>query len=140
MSGQGTEVNVVAVPTNVNTETPVMTIPYAGAGARETVVGWLPGQGGFVKLAVGGTMNITPGASTTAVVVRLRRGANSVAGLQIGISETETDAAGVPLNVSFEFGDSTAPPGTAYTVTVQQTAGTGAGTVNYGSCRAWDYS
>lgn len=81
---------------------------------------------------IDGMLNITPGATTTAVVVKVRQGSGT-AGTQVGVSMTHTLAAAASGSIPFMVED-TAPAanaGAVYSVTVTQTAGTGAGTVNH---------
>lgn len=85
-------------------------------------------------IAVTGTANITTGTGTTAVTVRCRRG-TGVAGALVGVSIVHPQAASTQDEISFDFTDSPgAVAGQTYSITVQQTAGTGAGTFN--SCVA----
>jgi hypothetical protein len=97
-------------------------------------------------LIVRGVLNMTAGAGTTAVVVKVRRGTGT-GGATVGpaAGTSHTLAAAASANLAFEVLD-TAPlpnivspsgaqdvPQNLYTVTVAQTGGTGAGTVNYGT-------
>jgi hypothetical protein len=118
---------VSAVPTNVSTETaiavsPNITLPLAGNTAK-----------------VSGVLNITAGAGTTAIVLKVRQG-NGVAGAQVQGNMTHTLAAAASANVPYDVQDSSgayaADGGIPYTVTVTQTGGTGAGTVNQGTINA----
>lgn len=82
------------------------------------------------ELTIAGVVNITTGASTTAVVVRVRRGAG-VAGALVGETETHTLAAAAQASIPFGVTDFPgAVSGQQYTVTVVQTAATGNGTIN----------
>ena len=78
-------------------------------------------------------LNVLAGTSATAIVVRCRQGVGT-GGAQVGPSYTHSLAAGSIAQLQCKFRDSTgvpfAPGGTAYTVTVAQTSGTVAGTVN----------
>jgi hypothetical protein len=78
-------------------------------------------------------MNVTPGTTTSAVVVKCRQGIGT-GGTQVGASETHTLAAGSTAQLHFKFRDTSGVAdtvaGTAYTITLTQTAGTAAGTVN----------
>lgn len=125
--------NSSSMPTNVATETLILVsdpVNYLSA---------VSGEG----LMVRGTMNITAGAGTTAIVVRVRKG-NGLGGAVVGNAVTHTLAAAASANIPYEFLDQPpavtpistptgagAPPGNIYTLSVQQTGGTGAGTVNY---------
>ena len=111
------------VATGTNTETPVATISPAVAVASPS------GEG----VTVSGVVNITAGTGTTAVVVRVRRGVDAT-GSQVGQAATHTLAAGASASIPFCNLDAAASAlsGTdQWTVTVQQTGGTAAGTVNY---------
>lgn len=79
-----------------------------------------------------GTVNILAGTATTAVTVRVRRG-EGITGTVVGIAALHTLAAAATASIPFEAVD-TAVPGDnqVYSVTVQQTAATGNGTVNGG--------
>lgn len=80
-----------------------------------------------------GVINITPGASTTAVVVKVRRG-TGVAGAQVGNTATHTLAAGASGSIPFDVTDFGAQfMSQVYSVTLTQTAGAGAGTINQAS-------
>jgi hypothetical protein len=105
------------------------------AASAETVIYTTPaiqtGQGdGLVGIT--GTVNLTAGTGTTAVVIRIRQG--SLTGPVVGVSPVHTLAAGASANISFGATDSTpfteAAGGGVYVVTAQQTGGTGAGTTN----------
>lgn len=88
------------------------------------------GQGVLVR----GSVNVTAGAGTTAVVVRVRTG-STTAGTLIGVAETDTLAAANSESLPFDFLDSSANAlngNVQYCVTVQQTGATGNGTANYG--------
>lgn len=77
---------------------------------------------------VHGVLNVTAGAGTTAVVVRVRQGSGT-GGTLVGVAQTVTLAAASTASIYYAAPD----PGTTasqYTVTIQQTGGTGAGTVN----------
>lgn len=106
------------------------------AAAEKIILTLNPNQdasvGAGVPNLIEGTVNVTPGASTTAVVVRVRQG-SLIGGTQVGPSITTTLAAAALGNVPFQVEDlaSVANGGNQYVVTVQQTAGAGAGTVNY---------
>lgn len=132
MPAAETKVVVTAVPTNVSTEGVVAT--------SDTISYTAPGGEGLI---VRGVMNITAGAGTTAVVVRVRKGSGT-GGALVGVAMTHTLAAAASANIPYEVLDPApivnplatpsgvqSTPANLYTVTVQQTGGTGAGTVNY---------
>jgi hypothetical protein len=130
MSNLTPPVTVTAVPTNVSTETAVLTIPFAGGAAANPVTGIIGGSG--PKNLVSGSLNITPGTSTTAIVLKCRQGAATVAGTQVSLSKTVGVTAAVPVEIPFNFDDTSGVFADAYTITVTQTGGTVAGTVNAG--------
>lgn len=78
-------------------------------------------------------LNITPGTTTTSVTVKCRQGVG-LAGAALPVGFAHTLAAGNTAQLHCKFRDTSgvpfAPGGTAYTVTVTQTAGTAAGAVN----------
>lgn len=86
----------------------------------------MPGTGGFV--VVSGQINVTPGTSTTAVVVKVRQGSGT-SGTTVK-SMTHTLAAAATGNIAFRCVDESPAAGGQYTVTLTQTAGAGAGTVH----------
>lgn len=86
-----------------------------------------PGTGGFVVIE--GHVALTPGTTTTAVVLKCRRGA-STSGGQVGSSLTQTLAAANSGVIAFRFIDTAPVAGGQYCVSVTQTGGAGAGTVN----------
>jgi len=102
-------------------ETVIYTTPAIQTGAGETPVG------------IAGTVNLTAGTGTTAVVIRVRQ--TNLAGTQVGPSQTHTLAAGASASISFGVTDTSpflqAAGGGVYVITVQQTGGTGAGTTNF---------
>lgn len=86
------------------------------------------GQG----IVVSGDINISPGTGTTSLVLKLRQGANTVTGTQVGNSITVASSVSA---VGFNWLDTSAlalndPAGMQYTVTVTQTGATGNGTVS----------
>lgn len=88
---------------------------------------------------INGVVNITAGAGTTAVVVRVRQGANTTSGTLVGVATTHTLAAAAVGNIPFEVLDTANQFGAIqYTLTVQQTGGTGAGTVNQATIKVSD--
>jgi hypothetical protein len=84
------------------------------------------------KVAVKFFAIFTPGASTTAVTIRLYRGATA-GGTQIGVAVAVAGmfTAGTACQLAACAADQLVNAGQAqYTVTIQQTAGTANGTVN----------
>ncbi|SRR6266496_1633491 len=81
------------------------------------------------SICIEGDLNMLTGATTTAVVVRCRRGVG-IAGALVGVAETFTIGAAANVSISFQFVDS---PGAVanqqYTITVQQTGGSTNGNV-----------
>ena len=106
------------------TETVVLTgqtfESYGGSGG--TYVGGEPPQP--VPAVINVTVNVTPGASTTGQTVRVRHGVNALTGALVGVAEVLG-----PTGGPVEFLDATGDLN-GYTVTVQQVAATGNGTVN----------
>lgn len=108
-----------AATTN-NTETviaQVQNVSNYAAGNRVHLRGWA---------------NVTPGATTTALTFRLRRGVDAT-GLLIG--QPSVEGAGITVGQADDWsveGQETPAEiaGASYVLTVQQTGGTGAGTVN----------
>jgi hypothetical protein len=106
-----------------------------GAAAAETAIITTTANQDAVSVGpilIEGTLNVTPGASTTAVVLKVRQG-SGIAGTQVGPSITQTLAAAALGTVPFQVEDPApaANAGGVYTVSLTQTAGAGAGTVNY---------
>lgn len=129
-----TKVAVSAVPTATSAETTI---------AVSDTISW-NASSGLEGLIIRGVLNITAGTGTTAVVLRVRKGSGT-GGALVGSAMTHTLAAGSSANVAYEVLDA-APianvstpsgaqsvPTNQYTVTVSQTGGTAAGTVNYGT-------
>jgi hypothetical protein len=85
--------------------------------------------GGGQGLVIRGNLNVTTGASTTAIVIKVRQGSGT-GGTQIGNTQTVTAAAAASYDLAFEVIDSSPVPSSQYTVTVTQTAATGNGAVN----------
>ena len=106
-----------------------------GASA-ETIIYTTPAIGptgpGAPVVGVSGTVNITAGTGTTAVVIKVRQ-TNLVTGTQVGPSQTHTLAAGNTASISFGVSDASTylEAGGQYVVTATQTGGTGAGTTNF---------
>lgn len=136
MAGVGTSTRATAVATPVSTEGVVLYIAANPMDMATPSIAGLPGSGSIISNRIDGVMNITPGAGTTAVVVQCHRG-NGTTGTKIGTSQTHTLAAGASANIPFRFQDGASPvppggnsSGSGYSITVTQTGGTGAGTVN----------
>lgn len=83
------------------------------------------GQG----VSVNGNFNVTTGASTTGVTVRVRAGVG-VAGALIGTAVTHTLAAAASATIPYGVLDATLVGTVQYTVTAQQVAASANGTVN----------
>ena len=103
----------------------------------ETVAATLTVDPVFANAPIGrvisGYLNVTPGAATTALVIRVRQG-NTTGGALVGTADTVTVAAAGLESVFFSQVDTgVAPANNQYCVTVQQTAATGNGTVNDGA-------
>lgn len=120
-------VEATAVATAVSTEGLILSIANIGGSNVPGPIG-IGGQGGVSKNLVTGSMNVTAGAGTTAVVIRCRQ--NTVVGAQVGLSKTVTLAAAATAEIPFNFVDLAAAVSQTYVISVQQTGGTGAGTVN----------
>ena len=128
-----------AVPTNVSTEGVVLTVTSAGGNVLTAPIGPGTPNTGAAKKLITGSANITAGAGTTAVVIRCRQ--NGLAGTQVGLSKTVTLAAGSTAEIPLNFLDpAPVAAGQSYVITVQQTGGTGAGTVNDIIAYTPDYS
>lgn len=84
------------------------------------------------NVVICGTINVTAGAGTTAVVTRVRRG-EGITGTVVGIAASHTLAAAAVGTVAFEAVDTAVPnDNQVYSITIQQTGATGNGTVNGG--------
>jgi hypothetical protein len=116
-----------------NTSTVYSTTPPAiGASTESTVISStvnMENQPSGQGVGVNGSLNITAGTGTTAVVVRVRAGVGT-GGALIGVAMTNTLAAGNTATIPFAVLDPTVVGTVQYTVTVQQTGGSVAGTVN----------
>lgn len=85
---------------------------------------------GSDAIEIEGKLNVTAGTGTTACVLRIRRG-NGITGTIVGVAETDTLAAGSSESFPLEGVDTPGDvAGQVYSLTVQQTAATGNGTVN----------
>lgn len=115
------------------------TASVATATSAETVASSTPSNSEVAPYGsniVDGIVNITAGTGTTAVVVRVRQG-TTTSGPLIGPAMTHTLAAGATANIAFFVEDASPVAGNQYALTVQQTGGTAAGTVNYSYIRAY---
>lgn len=105
-------VNVVTTTETVALVTPPVSTTFAGD-----------------QIDIEGKVNMLAGTGTTACVLRIRRG-NGITGTVVGVAETDTLAAGssesFPLQAVDTPGD---VAGQVYSLTIQQTAATGNGTV-----------
>jgi hypothetical protein len=138
MSNISTPLSATAVATNVSTETAALTIPFSSGATANALLG-IPVASAAGKNVILGSLNITAGAGTTAVVVKCRQG-TGVAGTQVGPSKTVTLAATASAEIPLTFQDAAPNSAEAYTITVTQTGGTGAGTVNAITAYTSDYS
>ena len=118
---------------------PISITPPASAatvtdgGAAETVVLTIDGVNTTDvqrQVYIHGSLVIDPGTAATAVVVKVRRG-TTVAGVEVGSTETQTAAAGLKRVIPF---DATDIPGEvadeSYVVTVTETSATADGTLD----------
>jgi hypothetical protein len=83
-------------------------------------------------LSISGFINLLTGTGTTAVVIRVRKG-SLVTDTVVDVAQTHTVGAAVSASIPFGALDGAATTLTAqnYVVTVQQTAASANGTVNY---------
>lgn len=79
---------------------------------------------------INGMLNLLAGTGTTAVVIRVRKGANTTTGTIVGAARTHTLAATNSASVPVSELDTTPGANNVYTVTVQQTGGAAAGNAN----------
>lgn len=102
--------------------------------AAETAVltiGPIGTRGPSDQLEIAGLFSLTTGATTTAVVMRVRRG-NGLAGVVVGAPQTTQLGAALPGTPGFQVVDTPGDVGDQfYTVTAQQTGGTSNGTATY---------
>ena len=118
---------------------PISITPPASAatvtdgGATETVVLTIDGVNTTDvqrQVYIHGSLVIDPGTAATAVVVKVRRG-TTVAGVEVGSTETQTAAAGLKRVIPFDAEDI---PGEvaneSYVVTVTETSATADGTLD----------
>lgn len=98
--------------------------------AETTVLSGIPAAGGnsasCIDQTIVGVINVLAGTGTTAIVVKCKQSG----GTQIGVSQTDTLAAGGSENIPFCFQDTSGANNTSYLLTVTQTGATGNGTVN----------
>lgn len=130
MASISSTTRVAGQATQVSAEGVVITLTSPDDLSNPSIAN-LPTYGNTQNYTISGTMNVTAGAGTTAVVIRCRR--NTVTGTQVGTSQTVTLAAGTLADLSFDFVDFSANPAnqiSSYVITLQQTGGTGAGTIN----------
>jgi hypothetical protein len=132
-----TTVQATAVATAVSTESTVLVIPPVGGPSANVSSANVPG-GNLIKNAIFVDLNITAGASTTAIVVRCRQ-TQAIGGALVDLARTITLAAGSTYDGTLIFRDPAGVVGGAYNITVQQTAGTVAGTVNVINATVNDY-
>lgn len=111
----------------------------APANAVETVALILPGN---VSVPVGTLIvlefaaNLTTGASTTAIIGRVRRG-TTTAGTLVGAAFTTQVGAALSASVDGQCADQPGEvAGQQYCLTLQQTAGTGNGSALFASLQA----
>ena len=86
----------------------------------------LSASGGYNVIE--GQINVTPGTNTTAVVLKLRQGSGT-SGTTVK-TLTHTLAAAAVGQIAFHVIDTAPVAGGQYTLTLTQTAGSAAGTVN----------
>lgn len=107
----------------VSAETVVYTTPVLAIG---------PVGPGVIPIDISGTLYLTAGTGTSAVVIRCRQG--NLTGPLVGPAITHTLAAGASGAISYGFTDTSTfleqVNGGVYVITAQQTGGTGAGTTN----------
>lgn len=100
------------------------------ANAAETVVATLTGvttRSASTQVILEGSAQITTGASTTSVTLRIRRG--GLAGAQVGQPAQQNCGAAVPVAASIQVDDFPGETVSAtYVLTATQNAATGAGT------------
>lgn len=110
------DATAVNVPTTTETVVQTLTVPSNnGPGAVFTLVG---------------RVNHTAGTTTTAVVLRIRRG--SLTGTVIGATETDTLAAAALASIPISADETQAAEiaNAVYVLTIQQTGATANGTTN----------
>lgn len=120
---RGTNVNLVTTA-----ETVALTIPFSGGCAANVSLAAPPGVGGMCQLRISAMGSYTPGVAATAIQVRVRRG--GLTGSQVGATLTIPAAAAAADGFTIEVRDGIPGFAQAYSITVQQVAATGNGTVN----------
>lgn len=118
-----------------NLNTSVVTAVTVTGTTETTLVTSSPGvnqaQPSYEGMKISGVVNVTPGTSTTAVVIRVRQGSGT-GGSLVGVAQTHTLAAGNSANIAYEVLDTAGNSGAGllWTVTCQQTAAAANGTAN----------
>lgn len=116
-----------------NTVLPGTSIPTTAETVIYTTPSFQVGPG-QIGIAITGTVNITPGTGTSAVIIRVRQG-NLTGPVVSGAAPSHAVTAGAAQSISFGVTDMTtfteaAPSGGAYVITAQQTGATGNGAAN----------
>jgi|KBSSwiStaDraftv2_1062776.scaffolds.fasta_scaffold1358516_2 hypothetical protein len=114
-----------------------VTLVTTAETAVVTVTPFNTSSPGGEGVSISGSLNITTGTATTAVVIRVRQG-SGVAGTVVGAALTYTIGAAVSATIPYDVLDTTAlsATGQQYTVTAQQTAASANGTVNLATVNA----
>ena len=86
-----------------------------------------------VPAIISGVVNVTPGTTTSGVVIRVRQG--SITGNVVGVTESDQVTAAIPSDIPFEANDQTGSVN-GWLITATQTAATANGTVNLVSADA----
>ena len=119
--------------TPINITPPATAASVTDGGAAETVVLTIDGvdvNDPQSRVYIHGSLVIDPGTASTAIVVKVRRG-TTVAGVQVGSTETQTGAAGNKRVIPFDATDIPgAVAGESYVVTVTETSATADGTLD----------
>jgi hypothetical protein len=114
---------------NATTVTAGVTLVTTAETAVATTVARAVNAPGSQGQIVSGMVNITEGTAGTGGTIRVRAG-NGTGGALIGVAQPYTLAAAASDSFPFAVIDPTVSGTVQYTVTVQQTAATGNGTVN----------
>lgn len=126
--------SVVLYHANVVGAVPLVTTAETAVATSANLFLGNPNQ----RVQISGHVNVTEGTGGTAYTVRIRQG-NGTGGTVVGVAEVDSLAAGNTETAPFSFEDTGAlllgAAGGQYTVTVQQTAATGNGTVNSADLR-----
>jgi hypothetical protein len=117
MKRQAAAATGVATPASA-VETVIATVGVPNLGDNPLISG----------VVVDGVLNITPGATATAVIIRIRR--TNLTGAVVGVAQTHTLANPASGSVPFTALD-TAPVAGNYVVTLATTGQSGAGAVGY---------